>query len=159
MMNDKLWRVGSKVPLNVYDGEGNPVCQCHSEIQSMLIVAAVNYANSDSNIITQNSGVEAIALERMRQKVTEGYTAEHDAEHDCGELVHAAICFADPTIIAARGTPWSMNLGKHTTIRRLVIAGALIAAEIDRLTALQKPSQPEPGDDSVPLDPAARGKA
>jgi hypothetical protein len=25
-----LWRVGSKIPLNVYEGD-RPVCQCHSE--------------------------------------------------------------------------------------------------------------------------------
>ena len=158
MMNDKLWRVGSKVPLNVYDGEGNPVCQCHSEVQSQLIVAAVNYARAVTNIVTQGSGVEVIALERMRQKVTEGYTAEHDAGHANGELVSAALCYLEPSLesIGAMHQPWPIDVLRHTNIRRLVIAGALIAAEIDRLTALEKP---EPGDDSVPLDPAARGKA
>lgn len=35
------WRVGSKVPLNVYDGD-RPVCQCHSFMDALDIVAAIN---------------------------------------------------------------------------------------------------------------------
>lgn len=33
------WRVGRKVPLNVYEGE-HPVCQCHSVEDAARIVAA-----------------------------------------------------------------------------------------------------------------------
>jgi hypothetical protein len=36
------WRVGSKVPLNVYDGADKPVCQCHTPEQAALIVRSVN---------------------------------------------------------------------------------------------------------------------
>ena len=35
------WRVGGKVPLNVYDGD-RPVCQCHNEVDALRIVAAMN---------------------------------------------------------------------------------------------------------------------
>jgi hypothetical protein len=35
------WRVGRKIPLNIYDGD-RPVCQCHSEEDARRIVAAVN---------------------------------------------------------------------------------------------------------------------
>jgi len=35
------WRVGSKVNLNVYDGD-RPVCQCHSWLDSLAIVVAMN---------------------------------------------------------------------------------------------------------------------
>ena len=35
------WRVGSKVPLNVYDGD-RPVCQCHSFLDALDIVNAMN---------------------------------------------------------------------------------------------------------------------
>lgn len=35
------WRVGNKVPLNVYDGN-RPVCQCQTVPDARLIVAAVN---------------------------------------------------------------------------------------------------------------------
>jgi hypothetical protein len=35
------WRVGRKVPINVYDGD-RPVCQCHNEEDAARIVIAVN---------------------------------------------------------------------------------------------------------------------
>ena len=35
------WRVGSKIPINVYDGD-RPVCQCQTVMDARLIVAAVN---------------------------------------------------------------------------------------------------------------------
>lgn len=39
------WRVGKKVPINVYDADGNPVCQCHNAAYAGLIVRAVNEYN------------------------------------------------------------------------------------------------------------------
>ena len=36
-----LWRVGHKVPINVYDGN-RPVCQCQTALDAKLIVCAVN---------------------------------------------------------------------------------------------------------------------
>jgi hypothetical protein len=43
-MPDNLkWRVGSKVPINVYEGE-TPVCQCQTVEYARRIVAAVNAA-------------------------------------------------------------------------------------------------------------------
>ncbi len=35
------WRVGTKIPLNVYEGD-RPVCQCHSADDAARIVAAMN---------------------------------------------------------------------------------------------------------------------
>jgi len=35
------WRVGTKVPLNVYEGD-RPVCQCHNATDATRIVAAMN---------------------------------------------------------------------------------------------------------------------
>lgn len=35
------WRVGRKVPLNVYEGD-RPVCQCHTPEDAAFIVKAVN---------------------------------------------------------------------------------------------------------------------
>ena len=37
----EAWRVGSKVPINVYEGD-RPVCQCHNTSDPKRIVAAVN---------------------------------------------------------------------------------------------------------------------
>jgi hypothetical protein len=36
------FRVGTKVAINVYDGDA-PVCQCHTREQAAEIVAAVNF--------------------------------------------------------------------------------------------------------------------
>ncbi len=36
-----VWRVGTKVPLNVYEGD-HPVCQCHTPEDATRIVAALN---------------------------------------------------------------------------------------------------------------------
>lgn len=36
-----MWRVGHKVPINVYDGD-RPVCQCHNEEDARAIVEAMN---------------------------------------------------------------------------------------------------------------------
>ena len=35
------WRVGTKVPLNIYDGD-RPVCQCHKAEDATNIAAAMN---------------------------------------------------------------------------------------------------------------------
>jgi len=35
------WRVGTHVPLNVYEGN-RPVCQCHNSDDAARIVAAMN---------------------------------------------------------------------------------------------------------------------
>jgi len=104
----------------------------------------------------EKSGVELIDVERARQMRVEGWTLEHDDEHDDGSLAAAASC------LAAEGTDaefiwpgyelsWIKVLrDKHATsdrMRQLVIAGALIAAEIDRLRRLPAPPvarAPEP---------------
>lgn len=87
------------------------------------------------------TGIELIAEERQRQIDVEGWTPEHDDEHICGEMAQAAACYAHPNIVRRLdmvGWPesWSIDYFKPTPddrIRELVKAGALIAAEIDRL--------------------------
>lgn len=37
------WRTGRKVPINVYDENDRPVCQCHTAVDARRIVAAVNH--------------------------------------------------------------------------------------------------------------------
>jgi hypothetical protein len=96
-------------------------------------------------------GVAWIARERRRQIETEGWTKEHDAEHVDGELVCAAIAYSVtartqvlfPGYVDQEGPPtwwpWDTTWWKPSadSIRNLVKAGALIAAEIDRLQALE----------------------
>ena len=80
-------------------------------------------------------GTTAITAERQRQVAVEGWTPEHDAHHSKGELARAAACYA----LGARPPglwPWEDKWWKPSdTKRNLEKAGALIAAEIDRLTA------------------------
>ena len=102
------------------------------------------------------TGIELIAEERQRQIKVKGWTKEHDAEHKNGELAKAAICYADPNVyyhqenriiryrIPNKFWPkqWDIHWFKPTDrIQDLIKAGALIAAEIDRLQA-QKEEEP-----------------
>ena len=94
------------------------------------------------------TGIELITEERARQISREGWTALHDAVHTRGELSKAAACYA--TCAAGQvqygfatmaqtpplaGWPWERDWWKPADdpIRTLTKAGALIAAEIDRL--------------------------
>lgn len=96
------------------------------------------------------TGIELIAEERKRQIEAEGFTKEHDAEHTNESLALAAVCYAIPSvqrtyaydpILKARAPqfwPWDIKYWKPSPedrIKELVKAGALIAAEIDRLNA------------------------
>jgi hypothetical protein len=105
------------------------------------------------------TGVSLIARERARQVVVEGWSAEHDAQHMNGELSIAAACYAvEGTSAAVFGGPgkeleddawpwedWDKR-SKHNRLKRLAIAGALIAAEIDRELREQneQPMTPNP---------------
>lgn len=86
------------------------------------------------------NGVALIAAERQRQIESEGWTPEHDDEHGDGEIAAAAACYASPAWSRMRSHqppllwPWDEQWWKPgDRIRELVKAGALIAAEIDRL--------------------------
>lgn len=94
------------------------------------------------------TGIELIAAERARQVEQEGWTPEHDDEHTNSELALAACYYAMPYAIGVGGVngrtvepldmfpdTWTWVWAKRSRdpIRNLVKAGALIAAEIDRL--------------------------
>lgn len=112
------------------------------------------------------NGIERIAAERKRQIEEKGWSAEHDAQHDDESLAMAAACYAAPEplmrveqysnrddgyleMTAEDPWPWkdeypdgSMSNAwdkrkQHSRIRQLEIAGALIAAEIDRIMAAE----------------------
>ena len=82
-------------------------------------------------------GVNKIAEERARQTEAKGYTNEHDDKHVHGDLALAAACYAIPERKGLVAVPWPFSSGdcrgKDTRERLLIKAGALIAAEIDRL--------------------------
>lgn len=79
------------------------------------------------------TGVELISKERWNQVYNKGYDLDHDAGHDNGELAKNAsiLIFEDE-----ENDDW--DLITKDRIRNLSIAGALIAAEIDRLQNLNK---------------------
>lgn len=95
------------------------------------------------------TGIESIAAERQRQIEVEGFAPEKDAEYVHGELVDAARCylmaaffervFGRPPNLQELGElgfwPWDSSWWKPEggRVRNLEKAGALIAAEIDRL--------------------------
>ncbi|UBM58258.1 hypothetical protein LAG90_15750 [Marinilongibacter aquaticus] len=96
------------------------------------------------------TGIELIAEERQRQIEKEGWTPEHDARHDTGDLAHAAAAYASAELYRRTTSPGYNNTPPiwpfestwwkptpENRIRELQKAGALIAAEIDRLNALK----------------------
>lgn len=114
-----------------------------------------------------------IQQERQRQVSVEDWTAEHDSEHVNGELAKAAACYASPEPIYVhreaevsyfvnsgdRGDrrllpagyydawPWDEQWDKrqrHDRVRQLVIAGALIVAELERLARAAGTVEAEP---------------
>lgn len=88
------------------------------------------------------TGIELIAQERERQILSEHWSAAHDDMHQDKELAQAAACYAlDYTqkYNLGRAWPWDSKCWKPTPenpIKQLAKAGALIAAEIDRLQRL-----------------------
>jgi hypothetical protein len=91
--------------------------------------------------MTEQSVIEEIASERLRQMLVEGWTPAHDDEHAEGEIARAAACYATqgryhypipgnppPT------WPWAAEWWKPKGYRRnLIRAAALLVAEIERL--------------------------
>jgi len=90
------------------------------------------------------TGVQLIADERKRQVEKEGYVAAHDDQHTNGELAIAGSIYASPArlrfFLLYKTSPlnWPFDDGEYKPVpqdrvKELVKAGALIAAEIDRL--------------------------
>lgn len=96
--------------------------------------------------LQEKTGADLIVEERNRQITEEGWDKKHDAEHEIGVLAKAAVCYALPPLTRADVSP---DIGKppfwwpfakewwkptpKDRVRELVKAGALIAAEIDRI--------------------------
>jgi hypothetical protein len=98
------------------------------------------------SVVAGNGGVGRVARERLRQLAEENYSVEGDLHYTAGELGAAAACYAMPQALRDLDGfnlmliwPWSAASWKPSPatvegrIRELEKAGALIAAEIDRL--------------------------
>jgi hypothetical protein len=53
-----VWRVGTKVPLNVYEGD-RPVCQCHSVEDAASIVEAMNRSPVKQDGVPSDEEIDA----------------------------------------------------------------------------------------------------
>ena len=87
------------------------------------------------------TGAELISNERKRQIDEEGWTATHDDLHREGDLSKAAICYIMYPNVRCHEELWPFSLSwwkPSDRKRNLVRAGALIAAEIDRLIRSEK---------------------
>jgi len=93
-----------------------------------------------------SKGAKLIEQERLRQIQQEGWTAGHDDRHDNGELIEAAGAYLQGATKAYVFCPvpyvrsrWpfeaksSPECKQHDHWKNLVIAGAFITAELDRL--------------------------
>lgn len=111
------------------------------------------------------NGIELIADERQKQIAEHGYNNDHDQDHYSFELTKAAICYADRATMewlavwqdrtperwpfeASEWKPLPQIPGhpcpiitKDDAVKMLVKAGALIAAEIDRLQSRVEPTE------------------
>lgn len=80
-----------------------------------------------------------VLAERRRQIEAEGWTPDHDDEHDNGSMALAAAAYAAEAgglgyMQSRKLFPWNDNWWKPKDPRRnLIKAGALILAEIERL--------------------------
>ena len=96
---------------------------------------------------SMKTGIQLITAERKRQVVEERWSGEHDDKHRRKEMAKAAASYlaahTDPDKSVRQQSqadfchdwPWAAKWWKPSDdpVRNLVKAGALIAAEIDRL--------------------------
>lgn len=123
--------------------------QCANE-RRMIEADALAAAIAALRLSAGADGVGLIAAERQRQVSVEGWTTVHDDGHELGEMARAASCYAMPDgwrhQLVKLCWPWDATWWKPgDRIRELVKAGALVAAEIDRLQRAAAPRH-EPGE-------------
>lgn len=97
-----------------------------------------------------NKAIQDVIAERQRQQAVEGWTPEHDDEHQSNELVSAAVEYATHVVgrswvfpsqpdtytgeECSNDWPWDESWWKPKSPRQdLVRAAALLIAEIERL--------------------------
>lgn len=132
---------------------------CWAATGPLALCAAALRARSEQETTwrrAMSKAIEDIAIERQRQVEAEGWSPEHDDEHDGEQLVRAAACYALGTRKVSfksggsgfgvrgyeewyysthRAWPWADEWWKPGPDRRreLVKAAALVVAEIERI--------------------------
>jgi hypothetical protein len=90
---------------------------------------------------------EEILAERHRQITDEGWFPEHDDQHADGEMAQAAACYA-----WSGCWPWDVEWDKrlkHGRRKQLIIAAALLIAEIERLDRCEGKVMEQQGPDDT----------
>jgi len=137
----------------VHAGEYKGMSAEDRKIENFAIDALNKFYNSEHNIKNmkaKKTGIELITQERQEQIERHGRSIERDViENANEELNHAAatLLFNGTKMIDGTAvrldtcpSPWEVPLWQKMASKpykeRLIIAGALIAAEIDRLQSL-----------------------
>lgn len=101
----KLWRVGTKVPLNVYEGD-RPVCQCHSEADAKRLVEALNLIAIFGNGIA----LESEEVQRLRSERGDVLAILDRCQSDLNEAMGVFVGLAKigryPEALIGRGWEW-----------------------------------------------------
>jgi hypothetical protein len=131
---DGLYRSGMK--RDVWQQQSERIDAAILAIDSLrAVLSTPPSAEPQAGVV--DDAVVLIAAERRRQTEVEGWTPEHDDGHRHSEMAEAAACYASLNGRDAEPPvrwPWDERWWKPKgRVRDLVRAGALIAAEIDRL--------------------------
>lgn len=143
----------ARVMLDTLDYLKSPVTERSGEYEAHLI----EWLQKSIQAMPTETGADMIQVERARQLFVKNFTPEHDDQFTGGDLIEAACAYGVSaeasyfsknnvtfaTITAGHPPtcwPWKKEAWKRssTPIGDLVKAGALIAAEIDRLNRILK---------------------
>lgn len=131
----------TKAPWDADENETIEVCTQHDAKKLYYLLKAMQ-----KKISLLSPYAQMFSDERHRQITEERWTPEHDDEHVNGELADAAACYAMkkafwrpnslveifPVWPATWDEQW-LKKRKHKRKRQLIIAGALLIAELERL--------------------------
>ncbi|WP_311272230.1 MULTISPECIES: hypothetical protein [unclassified Rhizobium] len=134
----------SRAWLGAFDTMHQRAMKAEAELSARVQDVGLSRLGS-SYAFSESPGVKSIAAERRRQIEKEGWTPTHDDKYTNGELLEAAACYAlhnGMDVDDAPGAwPWPKDWWKPTNRQRdLEKAGALIAAELDRVIRAAAPA-------------------
>src|SRR5690606_34498006 len=110
--------------------------------------AEANKSTTQTETIEMD-GIYYFGVERTKQKNKHGFTGEHHADHPewyaDNQLIEAAQHLSDPELVPNDpwfpknwDRVWFLELCTRPFRERLEIAGALLAAELDRLIVIEE---------------------
>lgn len=136
--------IGTVQVMGSYQGRESLGCLLTKRAETFLRPGDKLYAVAQPSAWAVGEGEPSawstVKAERLRQRSAEGWTPEHDDEHEDGQMAAAAACYALHTEPVGnvrdylRYWPWAAEWWKPKDRRsNLVRAAALLLAEIERL--------------------------